>query len=112
VALYASAEVAVSPSLFEGFGFPAAEAMACGLPLVAARGGALPEVVGEAGVLVPPADPRALAGALTALLADPERRRCLGEAARRRVLTAFRWEDAARRLGEVYQEAIDADRGL
>jgi len=111
VALYASAEVAVSPSLFEGFGFPAAEAMACGLPLVAARGGALPEVVGEAGVLVPPADPGALADAVAALLADPERRRRLGEAARRRVLTCFRWEDAVRRLAAVYQEAIDADRG-
>lgn len=108
VRLYASAEVAVSPSLFEGFGFPAAEAMACEVPLVAARGGALPEVVGDAGVLVPPADSEALAQAIAALLADPQRRQRLGRAARQRVLALFRWEEAARQLLTVYRETIDA----
>ncbi|HAK63578.1 MAG TPA: glycosyltransferase family 1 protein, partial [Alphaproteobacteria bacterium] len=58
---YAEATIAVSPSLYEGFGFPAGEAMACGVPLVATTGGALPEVVGDAGVIVPAGDADALA---------------------------------------------------
>jgi glycosyltransferase involved in cell wall biosynthesis len=90
--LYASAEVGVCSSLFEGFGFPAAEAMASGLPLVAAAGGALPEVV--------------LAAAVNALLDDPQRRERLGRAARRRVLERFQWDDAARRMEQVYAEAL------
>ena len=110
VGLYATSELAISPSLYEGFGFPAAEAMACGLPLVAARGGALPEVVGDAGVLVPPADEGALAKAIGQLLNDPERRARLGRAARERIVTKFRWEDAAERMVAVYREALDAHR--
>ncbi len=108
--LYATAEVAVSPSLFEGFGFPAAEAMACGLPLVAARGGALPDLVGDAGVVVPVADAPALADALGGLLADPARRAALGSAARERVQARFRWEVAATQLAAVYEEAVRAHR--
>jgi len=105
---YASAQVAVSPSLFEGFGFPAGEAMACGLPVVAARGGALPEVVGDAGLLVPPRDPAALAQALERLLGDAALRERLGRAARERAIEHFRWERAARETAEVYREAMDA----
>lgn len=108
VRLYASAQVAVSPSLYEGFGFPAVEAMACGLPLVAARGGALPEVVGDAGVLVPVADAGALAAAVGDLLGDGEKRERLGRLARQRVRERFRWDTAARQLTEVYRETIDA----
>lgn len=107
-ALYASAEIAVCSSLFEGFGFPAAEAMASGLPLVAARGGALPEVVGDAGVLVPVADGAALADAVNALLADPGRRAKLGSLARERVLARFRWDHAAAHVERVYAEALGA----
>ena len=73
VELYAEAEVAVVPSLYEGFSLPAIEAMACGVPLVATTGGALPEVVGpdgEAGLLVPPNDPSALATAILRMLDD------------------------------------------
>jgi glycosyltransferase involved in cell wall biosynthesis len=106
--MYASAEVAVSPSVFEGFGFPAAEAMACGLPLVAAKGGALPEVVGDAGRLVPTRNAHALATAINILLGDAGLRQRLGQAARVRVQTKFRWEDAVRRLLRVYIEMIDA----
>jgi glycosyltransferase involved in cell wall biosynthesis len=110
VNMYASAQVAVSPSLFEGFGFPAAEAMACGVPLVAARGGALPEVVGDAGLLVPTGDPQALAEACVRLLKDASLRRRLGKAARERVMERFRWDAAAAELTEIYERVLHAHR--
>ena len=111
VAEYSTARVAVVPSLFEGFGFPASEAMACGLPVVANAAGALPEVVGsdgEAGVLVPPRDPRALAAAIQALLAEPGRAEAMGRAARLRVQRSFQWRDAAARLVAVFEETLRA----
>jgi glycosyltransferase involved in cell wall biosynthesis len=104
---YSTARVAIVPSFFEGFGFPASEAMACGLPVVANAAGALPEVVGtegEAGRLVPPRDPRALADAIRDVLADPLRAERMGRAARGRIERAFRWSDAAARLVEVFEE--------
>jgi glycosyltransferase involved in cell wall biosynthesis len=109
VALYAEAEVAVVPSLYEGFSLPAVEAMACGLPLVATTAGALPEVVGadgEAALLVPPGDHCALADGLTRLLSDAALRRDLGERGRARVLRCFTWEAAATRTAERYREVI------
>jgi glycosyltransferase involved in cell wall biosynthesis len=110
VRLYCEAEVAVIPSLYEGFGFPAAEAMACELPVVASTAGALPEVVGHngAGILVPPRDASALAQAILRLLTDPDLRRQMGRAARLRVQNLFTWEKAARQMVEVYREVIDA----
>ena len=112
VRLYCGAEVAVVPSLYEGFGFPAAEAMACELPVVATTAGALPEVVGSdgAGVLVPPRDPPALARAIRRLLENPALRHDMGQAARRRVMDLFTWEKAARQMVEVYREVLDAHR--
>ena len=107
VAEYSTARIAVVPSFFEGFGFPASEAMACGLPVVANAAGALPEVVGSdgrAGRLVPPRDPRALAAAIAELLADPARLAAMGRAARARVKTSFRWDDAAAQLVDVFEE--------
>jgi glycosyltransferase involved in cell wall biosynthesis len=104
VCTYAAAEVAVVPSLYEGFSLPAVEAMACGVPVVATTGGALPEVVGrdgEAGRLVPPGDPSALAAALEAVLADDQRGR-LGAAGRQRVLERFTWRACAARTVEHY----------
>ena len=77
VSLYQSATLAVVPSVYEGFGFPAGEAMACGVPLVSTSGGALPEVVGDAGITVPVQDPGAMAAAITVLLKDSERRHAL-----------------------------------
>jgi hypothetical protein len=74
VELYAESEVAVVPSLYEGFSLPAVEAMATGVPLLATTGGAIPEVVGDDGttaVLVPPGDAGALATAVLELLGDP-----------------------------------------
>jgi len=113
VRLYAEAEVAVVPSLYEGFSLPAVEAMACAVPLVATTGGALPEVVGrsgETGLLVPPSDPGALAAALLLALDDPELRVRLGEAGRSRVLERFTWQATARATAEQYREALGAGR--
>ena len=104
--LFGSAEVAVVPSLYEGFSIPAVEAMACGTPLVASRAGALPEVVGDCGVLVEPGNPSDLAGALGALLDDEPRRRALGRAGRRRAEERFTWRSTAAATAAVYAEAI------
>jgi len=110
VGYYCRAEIAVVPSLYEGFGFPAAEAMACELPVVSTTAGALPEVVGSdgAGILVPPRNALALAQAIRRLLEDPELRLKMGQAARRRITSLFTWEKAARQMVEVYKEVIDA----
>ncbi len=109
VDLYSSSEVAVVPSLYEGFGFPAAEAMACGTPVIASRAGALPEVVGEnneAGISVPPADAESLAKAIKKLMADEELRKEMGEAGVRRVEEHFNWRRAAEDTVKVYEELL------
>jgi glycosyltransferase involved in cell wall biosynthesis len=108
--LYAEATIAVVPSLYEGFGMPAGEAMACGVPVISTSGGALPEVVGDAGVLVPPADAQALRLAIVALLDDPQRQRQLAEAGLTRVKHSLTWQHAAEKTVHVYREAIDAHR--
>ncbi|MFZ0133825.1 MAG: glycosyltransferase family 4 protein [Desulfobacterales bacterium] len=104
---YARASVAVVPSVYEGFGLPAAEAMACGVPVISTTGGALPEVVGDAGILVPPGDTPALVKALAFVLDYPAAARALGEAGCRRVRKLFNWEKTARLTAAVYREAID-----
>jgi glycosyltransferase involved in cell wall biosynthesis len=106
---YARATLAVVPSLYEGFGFPAGEAMACKTPVVSTTGGALPEVVGDAGVLVPPGDAKALEQAIVSLLDDSERRDRLGEEGFRRVHENFTWKRAAERMVAVYREAMNAN---
>lgn len=109
VARYSASEVAVVPSLYEGFGLPATEAMACGLPVIVSRAGALPEVIGnesEAGLSVPPADPGALATAIKLLLTDPYLRRRMGEAGRKRVENHFTWRRAAENTVAVYEEML------
>jgi glycosyltransferase involved in cell wall biosynthesis len=111
--LFASAEVAVVPSLYEGFSIPAVEAMACETPLVATRAGALPEVVGDCAVLVPPGNAADLAAGLAELLDDEPRRRALGAAGRRRVEELFTWRAVAAATADVYRSAIEefhADR--
>jgi glycosyltransferase involved in cell wall biosynthesis len=105
VELYAEAEIAVVPSLYEGFSLPAIEAMACGVPLVTTTGGALPEVVGEPGdgaMTVPPGDPGALAQMLIDVLGNDELRARLGERGRRRVLDRFTWRKTAEGTAEQY----------
>jgi len=106
VRLYARATMAVVPSLYEGFGIPAGEAMACGVPVISTTGGALPEVVGNAGVLVPTADAKALARAIGKLLDNPEQARQLGQAGLKRVQASFTWQKAAEKTVEVYRETI------
>jgi glycosyltransferase involved in cell wall biosynthesis len=110
--LYTSAAVVVLPSLYEGFGLPAAEAMACGTPVVATRVGALPEVVGEegAGILVPPRDPQALAQGILQVLQSDGKRGEMGIAGRRRVENLFTWRKVAERTVEVYKELVTSDR--
>ena len=103
---YARATMAVIPSLYEGFGLPAGEAMACGVPIISTSGGALPEVVGDAGVVVPSADPRALAEAIKGLLDHPDRAKTLGQAGLKRVHQFFTWEKAAQKTVEAYRETI------
>ncbi|MGF7237851.1 MAG: glycosyltransferase family 4 protein, partial [Frankia sp.] len=108
-----SGEIAVVPSLYEGFSLPALEEMACGLPLVATTAGALPQVAGpdgEAALLVPPGDHGALAGAITTLLDDPELRARMGAAGRARVLANYSWRAAAASTAEWYRERIAAVR--
>lgn len=109
VAEYSTARLAVVPSFFEGFGFPASEAMACGLAVVANGAGALPEVVGSdgsAGRLVPPQNPRALAAAIRELLADPVALAEMGRRARLRVQSAFRWDVAAAEMIRVFEDTL------
>ncbi|HEX9531043.1 MAG TPA: glycosyltransferase family 4 protein [Acidimicrobiales bacterium] len=110
VRLYAEAEVAVVPSLYEGFSLPAVEAMACGVALVATTGGALPEVVGpdgETGLLVPPGDPGALASAILRALSDPCLRARVGAAGRERVLERFTWRATAVGTVEQYRQLLE-----
>ena len=108
---YARATVAVVPSVYEGFGLPVGEAMACAVPVISTTGGALPEVVGDAGVLVPPADHHALAGAILKILDQPQLAQRLGRAGYRRVQQYYTWEKAAEKTAAVYREAIgDHDR--
>jgi glycosyltransferase involved in cell wall biosynthesis len=107
---YAKAAVAVIPSVYEGFGLPAGEAMACGVPVISTTGGALPEVVGDAGVLVPPADHDALSRAITDLLDHPERAQHLGKAGFERVLSHFTWQRAAEKTVSAYREVIGDHR--
>src|SRR5215211_5422151 len=107
-AYYGGAACLVLPSLYEGFGFPPLEAMACGCPAVVADAGALPEVAGDAALVVTPRDPLALAHAMATLLTDDDARRTLVrrglERARR-----FSWERAAERTLAVYR-AVEGRR--
>jgi glycosyltransferase involved in cell wall biosynthesis len=107
VRLYAEAAIAVVPSVYEGFGLPAGEAMACGVPVVSTSGGALPEVVGDAGIQVPVRDAQALATAIAELLDDPVRREELGRRGRERIESQFCWRLTARRMTGYYREVLE-----
>ena len=98
----------VFPSLWEGFGLPAVEAMSCGVPVLASRRGSLPEVVGDAGLFFEPEDPLAIAACVLSLLRDPARRVRLARNARSRA-PDFSWERAAELAERSFRRSI-ADR--
>ena len=105
--LYAGSAVAVVPSEYEGFGLPAGEAMACCVPLVSTDGGALPEVVGDAGLVVPAADPAALERGIRQLLEmDPSDREQMGRRGREHIINQFSWEQTATAMTDLYHEVI------
>jgi glycosyltransferase involved in cell wall biosynthesis len=101
---YRAAAISVIPSLEEGFGIPAAEAMGCETPVVASDAGGLPEVVehGVTGLIVPRGDSAALAEAMGSLLADPARRAAMGRAGRERSLRLFDWDRTAEQFEQIY----------
>lgn len=101
--LYSGATIFVFPSLYEGFGMPVLEAMACGAAVITSNVSALPEVVGDAGVLVDPKDEGAIAAAMAELLRDPERRARQGRQARERS-RSFTWQQVAEQTLEVYRQ--------
>ena len=107
--LFASAEIACIPSLYEGFSLPAVEAMASGTPIVASRAGALPEVLGPDGDcarLVRPGDADELIRVLAELLVSPGQLHQLGVAGRRRAVEVYSWESVAAQTARVYERAI------
>ena len=106
VELYAEAELAVVPSLYEGFSLPAIEAQCCGVPLVATTGGALPEVVGpdnETAFTCPPGDAAALAARIADAMDDPELATKVGAAGRQRVIDNWTWRHTAEKTVEQYR---------
>jgi glycosyltransferase involved in cell wall biosynthesis len=108
--LYSEAELAIVPSLYEGFSLPAIEAMSCGVPLVSTTGGALPEVVGDDGdtaLTVPPGDVEALASKIRMALDNPELRAAVGARGRQRVIDRWSWAVTAERTLEQYHALLD-----
>jgi glycosyltransferase involved in cell wall biosynthesis len=103
--LYNLARILVFPSLFEGFGIPVVEAMACGCPVACSNVTTLPEVVGEAGVLFDPASPVDMAEKICSVWNDSEKRQSMREMGLKRV-NSFKWEDTARKTLDVYKKAI------
>lgn len=102
--LYTAAAVFAFPSLYEGFGLPPLEAMACGTPVMASMAASLPEVVGEAGLLVDPQEPEQMSAALELLVLDNRLRADLRRKGLQRAAT-FTWRAAAKKLLSVYQRA-------
>ena len=106
---YGAAQALLLPSRYEGFGLPALEAMAAGCPVIASNVSALPEVTGEAALLVPPDDLQAWEDAVLRLLRDDSLRRSLVEKGRERV-SRFTWDDCARRTLAVYRRVLEKAR--
>jgi glycosyltransferase involved in cell wall biosynthesis len=96
----------VYPSLYEGFGLPALEAMACGTPVIASNRSALPEVVGTAGLLVDPYDEAALTTAIAQVVADKDLQARLAQAGLQQA-KKFCWDDTARQLVALYHQLLE-----
>jgi glycosyltransferase involved in cell wall biosynthesis len=108
--LYAGARALLMPSLDEGFGVPALEAMSAGVPVIASNRGSLPEVVGEGGTLLEPDDVGGFAGAMERIVRDEAWARAQGEAGLTRA-KAFTWDATAVRLRQAYVDAVARRRG-
>ena len=104
-ALYAGAALCAFPSLYEGFGLPAVEAMAAGVPMIASNVSSLPEVVGDAGILLPPKDAHAWMDAIVAMLGDDARRAAMIQRGRRQA-RGFSWERAAAETLELWDRLL------
>ncbi|WP_373092117.1 glycosyltransferase family 4 protein [Zhongshania sp.] len=109
VGFYNEASVVIVPSVYEGFGLPAGEAMACGTAVISTDGGALPEVVGDAAIQVPVRDSSAIAEALDALLASPAKREQLAAAGRQRIEELFCWQRAAQQMTNYYWQVLQRE---
>lgn len=108
VAAYAESKMAIVPSLYEGFGLPAGEALACGIPLICSDGGALPEVVGEAALMVKAGDVNELVQAIKKLLLNEVECECLSSAGRLHSLQHLSWRVVGEHLSDYYREVIAA----
>ena len=104
-AIYSRAACFVYPSLYEGFGLPPLEAMACGTPVITSNISSLPEVVGEAGILVDPYNIEEIAQAIRTVLTDPDLRRSMSEKGLERA-KLFTWENTARQTIKIYEEVL------
>lgn len=107
---YNEAEIVVCPSLYEGFGLPAGEAMSCGTAVISSDGGALPEVVGDAGMVVKAGSEQAIADAITDLFDNPEKRAQLARAGRQRIESTFCWNLAAQQFTQYYWRMLNQEK--
>ncbi|MCC7517017.1 MAG: glycosyltransferase family 4 protein [Pseudomonadales bacterium] len=109
---YNEAEIVVCPSLYEGFGLPAGEAMSCATAVISSDGGALPEVVGDAGLVVKAGSEQAIADAIAQLLDNPEQRAQLAQAGRARIENTFCWNLAARQFTHYYYRMLKQEQAV
>ena len=107
VNLYSSAQIAVIPSLYEGFGFGAGEALACSLPLISTHSGGLKEVVGEAAVQIKSGDAKEISTAIIDLFSNPEKQAYYSRLGRERMESEFDWLKAAEEYVKIYEEVIN-----
>ena len=106
VSLYASSHICVIPSLYEGFGFGAGEAMACGLPLISTQSGGLKEVIGQEAVIIEARSSKAIVKAVKDLFSNKEKQLALSRAGRKRMENEFNWMKAAEAYEEIYSKTI------
>ena len=104
---YCEAELAIIPSLYEGFGFAAIEAMACGVPLISSSGGALPEVIKDTGIIIPPKNVKEIYNSVDFLLSSPHSAKKLAEKGLQRANSKFAWAAIAKKLEKVYYKEIE-----
>ena len=104
---YCEAELAIIPSLYEGFGFAAIEAMACGVPLISSSGGALPEVIKDTGIIIPPKNAKEIYNSIDFLLSSPKSAKELAEKGLQRANSKFSWTAIAKQLEKVYYKEIE-----